>query len=226
MRNDKYWYIVDQKYFEDPPGGILKNPIHVLDHKIDDVYPELYRVHYGLRLLITDIPDDIERNSLFYNDSIEKYANTDISVLKTAIESTPHKSIFLNGFSQKHLEYIIPFIKDSVEILYLFKCPKISDFSVLSELKNLKVLFVFWNNSLERLWDVTENGELKIISFVQITKLCDITGLKNSDIEYITLDSSDASGNTKPMLFDKSVFEEMPKLKHLTLNYRKCIVYY
>ena len=73
---------------------------------------------------------------------------------------------------------------------------------------------------------MTGNKQLKVISFAAISKLNRIETLKYSGVEYISLDSADNNGHTKKALFDTSVFEQMPHLKHLSLNYSACKVDY
>ena len=58
--------------------------------------------------------------------------------------------------------------------------------------------------------------ELKVISFVAISKLSRIETLKASSVEYICLDSSDNNGRTKKGSLDKSVFEQIPIVKSIT----------
>ena len=219
---ENYTYITNNDWFE---SGSLKNPITVLDHKLEKVYPEFYSLDYDLKLLATKSATNEEKSAPFYNDYREKHGSSDIQILKTAAAKLA-KTVFLNGFNQKHIKYIIPFIKDTVEVLYLYKCHQIKDLSILSELKNLKCLFVYWNNSFDCLWDMKNNQKLKIISFISVTKLSNIDALINSNVEYITFNSADNSGNKKYMLFDKSVFDKMSDLKHLTLIYKDCDIDY
>ena len=66
---------------------------------------------------------------------------------------------------------------------------------------------------------MSHNKELKVISFISISKLRNVDSLKESYVEYVCFDSSDNSGHTKKALFDVSVFEQMPHLKYLSLLY-------
>lgn len=209
----KYVYITAEERFEDFPR---RNPIRFLDHKLEHIYPEFYVVDYDLRLLATEVESDLRG----YHDIWERHGDPDIEVLADAAKKRPAKNVFLNGFRQEHLEYIAPYIKDTVEVLYFFKCPKIKDLSVLSEFKELRCVLIFWNNALETLWDMSTNTKLKVISFEFVTKLREIETLKKSSVEYATFDSADNCGNRKEMLFDRSVFADVPKLKHLTLAYK------
>ncbi len=66
-----------------------------------------------------------------------------------------------------------------------------------------------------------ENKELKILSFDSVTKLKNIEPLIDSKVEYVRLDSMDNNGNTKPMLFDRSVLGKVPTIRHLILRYKE-----
>ena len=215
MKNE-YVFITSAAWFD---GTSLKNPITVTDNKLETYYPNLYCTHYDTRLLATKAPSKEEQASPIYNDYRERYGSDNIIVLDKAINGTPAISVFLNGFNQEQFLYVAPKIMDTAEIIYFFKCPYIHDLSSLSHFKKLKCVHIYWNNSLESLWDMTDNQSLKVISFSAISKLNSIEALKNSAVEYVSLDSSDNNGNKKKISFDTSAFESMPRLKHLSLIY-------
>ena len=216
-------YLTDKSWFE---NGAHKNPVSVLDHKLESLYPECYSLNYDLKLLVSKESTKEEKDSWFYNDSIEKLGSFDISSFDNAVKESDSRSVLLIGFNQEIFEYLIPLIEDTVEVLYLFKCPKINDLSSLAKCKKLKGLHIFWNNSLENLWDMKENRGLKVLSFLSVMKLKNIATLENSCVEYITFDSSDNTGNKKEMLFDLATFEAMSGLKHLRLLYKSTNVDY
>lgn len=208
-------------------SGAMKNPVIFLDHKLSNLYPHFHRTDYDLKLCATKSPTKAEKSFFAYNDYRERFGCEDISVLRDATQSSPAKTVFLNGFRQKHLEYLAPYIRDSVELLYLFKCNTISDLSVLSTFPNLKCVLIFWNNKLETLWDVQQNDKLAVLSFLTVTKLRNIDTLRESHIEYITFDSSDNCGNLKPCLLENpGIFQEVPTLKHLRLVYQEYSIDY
>ena len=215
MRND-YYYISDPKWFEDTS---LKNPIRTRDHALETYFPEFYASHYDIRFVAAPAPSPEEKTFSFYNDYRERYGTPDIQSLHDALENSSPKCVFLNGFNQRQFLFVAPKIKDTAEVIYFFKCPRIKDLSILSQFKNLKCVHIFWNNSLETLWDMTDNRQLKVISFDAITKLRNIEALQDSSVEYVRFDSSDNSGNTKPILFDPSVLDQMRQIKHVSLIY-------
>lgn len=207
-------YITDKDWFEDTAN---KNPIFVLDHNLEKIYPWFYSTNYDLKILATKSATEQEKAFSGYNDYRERYGHADISVIHRAVLESTAKNIFLNGFNQKQFEYIAPLIENTAEILYLFKCPKINDLSRLTTFKKLRCVHIYWNNSLEHLWNVQNNSNLKVLSFLYVTKLKYIENLVDSFIEYINFDSSDNFGKKKKLFIDKSVFERMATLKHLFL---------
>ena len=210
-----YIYVTSKEWFEETP---LKNPILSLDHNLEQIYPQFYNIEYDLKILATKPATAEEKEFPGYNDYREKYGKSDISVIDIAVSSNASKNVFLNGFNQNQFEYIAPLIKETTEILYLFKCPKIKDLSLLSTFKNLKCVHIYWNNSLETLWDMKGNSALMALSFVYITKLSNIEALDKSRIEYVNFDSSDNLGKKKKLEVDKFVFAKMKTLKHLFLT--------
>ena len=201
-------FITAKEWFE---STALKNPLTILDHTLEQFFPDFYRVSYDTKLLATKAGVN--------NDSCDRFGTTDLPALDAAIANSDARYIFLNGFDQSQFSHIAPLIKDTAEILYFFKCPRISDLSILSQFPKLQCVHIYWNNSLESLWDMTGNPELKVLSFQMISKLRHIEALKDSVVEYICFDSSDNSGNRKKALFDASIFSQIPHLKHLSLVY-------
>ncbi len=222
MRKD-YVFISNQQWFE---SCALKNPIVSLDYKLKKDYPDYFSLNYDTKLLASRAPTSELIGMPFYNDYLEKYGKSSTYEMDSVLRSKNSKYVFLNGFRQEHFEYVVPHIQETTEVLYLFKCPKIKDLSSLSKFKNLECLHIFWNNSIESLWDMTNNTKLKILSFITITKLKNIENLRKTSVEYINFDSSDNSDRKKPMLFEREVFDDMPNLKHLSLYYTKCKVDY
>ncbi len=216
-------FITATEWFE---STSLKNPIICSDHKLEQVFPDYYSVNYDTKLLATTTATAEEKQSPFYNDYREQYGNEDVHILDEAIMGTDKRCVFLNGFDQDQFMYIAPKLKNTAEILYFFKCPKIRDLSILSGFVKLKCVCIYWNNSLESLWDMTGNAELKVLSCVMMSKLRNIEALKTSCVEYVCLDSSDNNGRQKKVPFDASVFEQMKNLKHLSLIYSDCNINY
>lgn len=164
-------------------------------------------------------PSKAEKASPIYNDYRERYGKPSLSSL-----SRESKCVLLNGFRQEHFAAVTPMLKETTEVLYFFKCPHVKDLSILSEFARLRCVHMYWNNTVESLWDMKENRLLQAISFVSVTKLKNIENLRASTVEYVCLDSMDNGGKTKNMLFDPSVFGQMEHLKRLILNYTDCVV--
>lgn len=219
MKNN-YLYVIKDALSQNSSQTVLAS-----DNKLNEFYPDYYEAVYDLKLLVTRKPTEAEKNSPIYNGIYEKIGSDDITVLKDSALKEKAKRVFLNGFRQEHFDYIAPYIKETTEVLYLFKCPKIKDLSALSEFRRLRCLSVYWNDSIEKLWNMENNRELEVLSFVSISKLRDVSSLKNSNVKYVTFDSADNSGNRKDCLIeDMSVFEQMPQLNHLNLVYKNVML--
>lgn len=216
-------FITAKEWFE---STSLKNPIISMDHKLEQFSPDCYTVSYDTKLLATKAATKEEEQSLFYNDYRERFGIKDIHALDAAVMDCDRRYIFLNGFNQEQFQHITPKIKDTAEITYFFKCPRIHDLSALAQFTKLRCVHIYWNNSLESLWDMTGNKQLKVISCISISKLSRIEALKQSHVEYVCFDSSDNDGHAKKTLFDVSVFEQMSHLKHLSLTYSDYIIDY
>lgn len=217
----QYIFIYDNEWLN---SGSLKNPIPTLDHKLEAYFPEFYETHYELRIVAAEPASLEEKNAPFYNDYREHYGVSDISSLDDIIKIAKPRSVFLNGFDQKLFLSIAPKLMDTVEVIYFFKCPKIKDLSILSQFSKLRCVHIYWNHSLETLWDMKSNPQLKVLSCTAISKLRNVDALKNASVEYVHLDSLDHSGNKKNCFFDTTVFDQMQHLKHLSLNYKDCFV--
>ena len=214
MKNQNV-YITDSSWFDQTA---LANPICTMDCNLHQLYPDLFEVTYDTRILVCKKPSHIEKSFSFYNDYRDVFGTEEMFTHSCEF---PAKNVFLGGFNQEQFEQIAQRIKSTVEILYFFKCNTIKDLSSLQEFANLKCVHIFWNTCLTSLWNVKKNDFLKVLSFVNVTKLRSIETLTNSRIEYINFDSSDNSGNKKEMLFNKSIFNSMPDLKYLFLAYKQ-----
>ena len=218
----KYLYVTDSFEGTHSGGTVIFN-----DHKLKKYYPDFYEAKYDLKLLITTKPTNAEKESPIYNSIYEEIGSEDISDLKDCALNKNAKRVILNGFGQEHFDYIAPYLKDKTEILFLFKCPLISDLSPLADFKELKCLYIYWNNKLEKLWDMKNNTKLEILSFISISKLNCVNALKDSTVKYISFDSTGIYPNKKDCLIeDMSVFEQMPQLQHLKMVYKKCNIDY
>ena len=204
-------YISDSAWYE---STSLKNPICTMDHRLAEYAPRLYRACYDTRISVVKSPTKQERAVPFYNDYRERYGTPTLPPL-----SPKPKNVFLCGFRQEDLRAVTPRIKETTEVLYLYKCPRIKDLSMLSEFTELRCVHMYWNHSLECLWDMRSNRFLQAISFVDVSGLQSIDGLKDSAAEYVCLDSADNNGKRRKMQFDPQVLDQMKHLKHLILNY-------
>ncbi len=216
--------------------GNFSNPITTLDHKLITFYPNFYSADYDLRIIDHKLPTyprtiDFQRLKeelpVLFHDPYVAVALPSIESLKEICLNKKVKNVFLNDFSLDHFNYIAPYIKETTEILYLFKCNLINDLSILSDFTNLKCVHIYWNNKLETLWNMEKNVNLKVVSFIFTTKLKNVEALTKSTVEYITLDGESPSTYIVNHQFaDLSIFQRIPNLKCLSINYKNLIINY
>jgi hypothetical protein len=232
--SDKYCFVADEEFFLNT--GYFKNPIGTLDHKLQQFFPNFSLVHYDLRIIAHKIPvfpkskvnEELrEKCPVLFFDPFIEVSLSRIDYLKEIALNKLAKTIYLNGFTLEQFKYIVPYIKNTAEIIFFNKCNSIDDLSILSEFPNLQCVHIYWNNKLKSLWDMKGNKRLKALSFDFITKLQNVDGLKESTVEYLCLSGESPSGYKVDFLVeDKSVFQKVPNLKHLTLNFKKLWVDY
>lgn len=226
--SNKSVFVVDEAFLDN--FGTFSNPINTLDHKLNSVYPHFYLANYDLRIIdhmlskyskTMDFHKMKELYPEWFYDPYPEVALPNIESLKEVCQKREIRNVYLNGFSLEHFKYIAPYIKNTTEMLYLHKCNSINDLSVLSDFIKLKCVHIYWNNKLETLWNMENNVNLKALSFLFTTKLKNIEALAKSTVEYITFDGESASTYmTSHQFADLSIFQRIPNLKHLTINYK------
>ncbi len=120
------------------------------------------------------------------------------------------------GMNQESFEYFIEKYGAEYRYLSFFKCQLISDFSPLGKLKHLEHVELYWNIRADRLWDMSENENLKSVRIRDAKRMTqDLNLFKTSPtIKYISICGS-MFNNTPLPSFD--CFAEIKTLKKLFL---------
>ena len=82
-------YITEKDWFEDTAN---KNPILVLDHNLEEIYPQFYSAAYDLKILVTKSATEQEKTFSGYNDYRERYGCSDISIIDNAVLQSTAKN--------------------------------------------------------------------------------------------------------------------------------------
>lgn len=99
------------------------------------------------------------------------------------------KELHICGLTQNDFDEFIEKYAKQYEFIYFFKCPKLNNLSRLSELKTLKFVAFYWNNSATTLWDMKENVSLEGIFLNDFSKLTDLSSIATSlNLEELWLD--------------------------------------
>ncbi|MFN8263361.1 MAG: hypothetical protein U0T07_07555 [Chitinophagales bacterium] len=141
-----------------------------------------------MKPLITDSENGKVDFTLFQEElSGGKVSKDEIDRLKK------HESInklSISGLNQDTFEYLIQHYGSKFSRLYLFKCPKIYNFSPLETLNSLQEIEIFWNQKSENLWNLEKNSNLEKIVLSDIKKLNNLYSFNNNNtLKYIEIDN-------------------------------------
>lgn len=125
------------------------------------------------------------------------------------------KKLEIRNFTQECLEYFVEHYGEGYECLFFNFATKIKDFSSLSKLSNLKNLSIDWYRG-EKLWDMSQNTQLKNIWINTAKKLTKTLGCINTckSLENIMICGD---MDTPYHLNSLSCFANMPNLKRIDL---------
>lgn len=83
----------------------------------------------------------------------------------------------ISGLDQRGLERVVREVGPSLVGLHLWKCPRIVDFSPLEAMPLLEQFAVYWNQRVERLWNLTKTPALRGLRLEDFTRLHDLSSL-------------------------------------------------
>lgn len=127
----------------------------------------------------------------------------------------------ITRLSQEGLEHFVLNYGHSYRVLYLDDCTRIQDFSPLGDLPELEALRLEWCRKADRLWDMSGNTSLKVLSIHDAKKnVSNPMQLQTSQtLEEIRLWGADF--DNKHTLESLSCFQGMKSLKRIDLNMMK-----
>lgn len=81
------------------------------------------------------------------------------------------KSLRISGLNQETFEYLIGNYGNQFEAISFFKNKLVSDLSLLGNLRQLQFVYYFFNQRVERLWDMKNNESLTGLAIYDFSKL-------------------------------------------------------
>jgi len=73
------------------------------------------------------------------------------------------KRVWLDNVNQQQLDSVLKDIDIDIEAFAISGSPSINDFSFLEKYSKLKLVCLWWNNKVERLWDMTKTPEIEFL---------------------------------------------------------------
>lgn len=154
--------------------------------------------------------------------SLELYSD-EMSFFFEELSNKYSSNLILTGFSQEHIEAILPYIKDIAQSLYLFKCPRLVSFDFMAECKKLEFVEIYWNQKATSLWNVKNNSKLHTLIIDSCNKLSDFSHLMYSSIYHLEIWGCNCLSSFTPKIKidDLSIFQTIPNLEVLRLAIMK-----
>lgn len=129
--------------------------------------------------------------------------------------------ILLSGFDSvaEIVELLAP-VRTDIDGLSLFKCPDLTDFAFLEDFPRLKTLQIYWNRKVKKIFNAARMPALLKFHMTDCNNIVDFSGLRGSNLEFLTLYGCNGCGSFTPRLDigDPDFLTEMPRLKHLSLD--------
>lgn len=128
------------------------------------------------------------------------------------------KTLEIHGMNQESLEHFVLHYGSTYEFIHFFHCQKISDFSPLEDMPNLRDVNITWNNCATKLWNMARNPRLMGVGIGTAKKLL-AGGLSMLETGKNTLREIGIIGDifNGYSINDLHCFAGFTKLRHLSL---------
>lgn len=90
------------------------------------------------------------------------------------------KHLAISGLQQDTFEYFVDTYGNQFEAICFWKNKLVSDWSALSKLENVEYICYFFNQRIERLWDMSKNKKLKYLNIDDFSRLKDYSGIEKA----------------------------------------------
>lgn len=125
------------------------------------------------------------------------------------------------GLSQDGLEYFVRNYGRSYNTLFLENCTQIQDFSPLGDLNALEAIRIGWCRKADRLWDMSRNTSLKVLSIHDAKKIVAKPMLIQTAQTLEEIRLWGGGFDNKHTLESLSCFQGMKSVKRIDLNMMK-----
>lgn len=96
------------------------------------------------------------------------------------LEGNQCHKLSITGLRQESFEFLVDNYGYQFDEIEFFKCPLVTDFQKLEQLRYIERISFFWNQRVTRLWDLSKNDSLKYLSIDDFTRLKDFNDLPRS----------------------------------------------
>ena len=96
------------------------------------------------------------------------------------LDGSQCRKLSITGLRQESFEFLVDNYGNQFDDIDFFKCPLVTDFQKLEQLRDIERISFFWNQRVTRLWDLSKNDSLKYLSIDDFTRLKDFNDLPRS----------------------------------------------
>lgn len=86
----------------------------------------------------------------------------------------------ITGLNQETFEYFIENYGKQFKAIYFFKMKTVSDLSPLENLKDIETICLFLNQRVDKLWDLSQNTSLQMLSIDDFSLLKNLAGIERA----------------------------------------------
>lgn len=131
-----------------------------------------------------------------------------------------HKNVSLiqvSGLNQESFDHLIDKYGYQFKSIYFFGCQNVKDLSALSKLQKIEYILFYWLRQSDKLWDMSNNHNLKGIQISGAKRIMLNLGLMASapNLEEIRLNGGTEENHN---IQDLNIFTECKNLKRLSLQ--------
>lgn len=129
-------------------------------------------------------------------DSDTAGGKIDMDAIDRIAEHPEARSVSVFGLRQSSFEYFIKTYGRQFRYIRFFRNKFVQDWSLLGTLPELEGLYWYYNQKIDRLWDMSKNTALRAVELSNFSKLHDLSGVEKApSLEWFGI-GDELEGNT------------------------------
>lgn len=80
------------------------------------------------------------------------------------LDGSQCRKLSITGLRQESFDFLVDNYGNQFDEIDFFKCPLVTDFQKLEQLRDIERISYFWNQRVTKLWELSKNDSLKYLS--------------------------------------------------------------